>query len=158
MARVAMYTGSFDPVTFGHLDVIRRGAALFDELVVAVGVNSAKTAWFSHEQRMEMVRAAVEDLPQVRVISFSGLTVDAAKTVGATVILRGLRALSDFEVEFRYGLANRDLAGIETLFLLTDPRHIFLSSSMVKEIATNGGPLDRYVPTQVIAALAQRAR
>ncbi|MBN2799695.1 MAG: pantetheine-phosphate adenylyltransferase [Deltaproteobacteria bacterium] len=156
MARIAMYAGSFDPVTLGHLDVIRRGAALFDEVVVAVGVNSAKQGWFTAAQRGAMLRDACADIPNVRVTHFSGLAVDAAREAGATAILRGLRALSDFEVEFRYGLANRDLAGIETLFLLTDPRHIFISSSMVKEIAANGGSVDRYVPPAVLEAIRAR--
>jgi pantetheine-phosphate adenylyltransferase len=155
MARVAMYPGSFDPVTVGHLDVIARGAALFDELVVAVGHNPAKSYWFDLETRCAFLRQEIR-APQVRVVPFSGLLVDAVAREGATVILRGLRALSDFDLEFRNGLANRDLTGVETLFLLSDPRHVFVSSSLVKEIASHGGEMDRYVPPAVAEALRQR--
>ena len=133
MSRTAIYAGSFDPATVGHCDIVRRGAALFDRLVVAVGNNPAKGYWFPLAQRQALVEEAVGDLPNVEVVAFSGLLVDTAAQVGADVILRGLRALSDFEPEFRYGLANRDLAGIETLFLIADPDHIFVSSSIVKE-------------------------
>ena len=149
---VAIYAGSFDPVTVGHLDVVRRGAALFQELVVAVGMNPAKRYTFDLDQRMELVAKVTGDLPNVRVVAFRGLLIDAARKEGATVILRGLRALSDFDNEFRNGLANRDMSGLETLFMLTDPEHLFVSSSIVKEIAFNGGDVSRYVPPEVVAA------
>ena len=129
MSRVAIYAGSFDPVTVGHVDLIRRGSALYDELVVAVGHNPGKKYWFDQERRADLIREACRDVSNVRVEPFSGLLVDMAKSVGADVILRGLRALSDFDLEFRNGLANRDLSGIETVFLLTDPTNIFVSSS-----------------------------
>lgn len=154
MGRVALYAGSFDPVTLGHLDVIRRGAWLFDKLVVGVGVNPSKRYWFSEGERVRMLESVCADLPNVRVTVFRGLLVDAARTEGVDVILRGLRVLSDFDMEFRYGLANRDLGGLETLFILTDPRYIFVSSSLIKEIATNGGTVDRYVPEVVRIAVA----
>lgn len=154
--RTAIYAGSFDPITNGHLDVIRRGAALYDRLVVAVGRNPAKRYWFDLEERVSLARAVTSDLPQVEIVSFRSLLVDAAKAHDATVILRGLRALSDFDSEFRYGLANRDLSGLETLFMLTDPEHIFVSSSLVREIASNGGDVSRYVPAPVTAAIAAR--
>ncbi|MEQ1502032.1 MAG: pantetheine-phosphate adenylyltransferase [Myxococcota bacterium] len=150
--RRAIYAGSFDPVTNGHVDVIRRGAVLFDELVVAVGHNPAKRYRFELDQRVGLVKRAV-DRPNVTVVPFDGLLVDAAAAHGAQVILRGLRALSDFDLEFRNGLANRDLTGIETLFLLTDPANIFVSSSLVKEIASNGGDVSRYVPPEVVPLL-----
>jgi pantetheine-phosphate adenylyltransferase len=156
MHRTAIYPGSFDPPTLGHVDIIRRGAALFDVLYVGIGHNPAKRYLFDLDERERLLREACADLPQVRIVAFEGLLVDACARVGATAILRGLRALSDFEMEFRNGLANRDLAGVETLFLLSDPRHIFVSSSLVKEIAQNGGDVARYVPAGVVAALQAR--
>jgi pantetheine-phosphate adenylyltransferase len=158
MARVAMYAGSFDPPTLGHVDVIRRGALLFDEILVAVGHNPAKRYWFDLEQRKALLVEACQGIPNARIIEFHGLLVDACRNEGASVILRGLRALSDFDMEFRNGLANRDLAGFETLFLLTDPANIFVSSSLVKEIAQNGGDVSRYVPPGVLTAIAARPR
>jgi pantetheine-phosphate adenylyltransferase len=154
--RVAMYAGSFDPPTMGHLDVIKRGSVLFDEVLVAAGNNPAKKYWFELAEREALLRDALRDITNVRVVAFSGLLVDACRDHGATVILRGLRALSDFDMEFRNGLANRDLAGIETLFLLTEPRNIFVSSSLVKEIAINGGDVSRYVPPATLEAIRRR--
>ena len=156
MARSAIYPGSFDPPTLGHLDVIRRGAAMFDELVVGIGNNPAKRYSFDLAERERLLRASCADLPNVRVVAFEGLLVDACRRLGIGVILRGLRALSDFDMEFRNGLANRDLAGVETLFLLSDPRHIFVSSSLVKEIVHNGGDISRYVPAVVLEAYQAR--
>ena len=156
MTRRAIYPGSFDPLTLGHLDVVRRGAALFDELVVGIGNNLVKRYWFDVEERRALLAEATADLANVRVTTFTGLLVDACTAEGATVILRGLRALSDFDMEFRNGLANRDMAGIETMFLLTDPGNIFVSSSLVKEIAQNGGDVSRYVPAPVAAAVRKR--
>ena len=156
--RRAIYAGSFDPPTIGHIDVIRRGAALFDELVVAVGNNPAKRYWFDLDQRESLLRESLGQVANVRVIRFSGLLVHAAEEQGAQVILRGLRALSDFDLEFRNGLANRDLTGIETMFLLTEPANIFVSSSLVKEIAGNGGDVSRYVPGPVLDALRARRK
>ena len=159
MPRVAIYPGSFDPITHGHVDIIRRGAKLFDHLLVAVGHNPQKKGyWFDLEQRKKLVTAACHDVENITVTDFSGLMVDAAKEQGATVILRGLRVLSDFELEFRNGLANKDLSGLETVFLLTEPKNIFVSSSLVKEIAQNGGDVSRYVPVAVAEAIAGRAR
>lgn len=155
--RTAIYAGTFDPPTNGHVDVIARGAALFDALVVAVGSNPEKRTLFTPEERLELVTACVPaGLGSVRVVAFEGLLVDAARAQGATVILRGLRALSDFDLEFRNGLANRDLTGLETLFLLTEPTNVFVSSSLVKEIAENGGDVSRYVPPHVVRALQRR--
>lgn len=159
MPRTAIYPGSFDPITHGHVDIIRRGARLFDRLLVAVGHNPQKKGyWFGLEQRKELVRTSCADVPNIDVIDFSGLMVDAARDAGASVILRGLRVLSDFELEFRNGLANKDLSGLETVFLLTEPKNIFVSSSLVKEIAQNGGDVSRYVPAAVLEAIAGRSR
>lgn len=156
MPRVAIYPGSFDPLTLGHLDVMRRGAALFDELIVAIGNNPAKRYFFDLNEREALLREACVGVPNLRVAHFQGLLVDACREMNATVILRGLRALSDFDMEFRNGLANRDMTGIETVFLLTDPANIFVSSSLVKEIATNGGDVSRYVPACAHQAIQRR--
>lgn len=152
--RRAIYAGSFDPVTNGHLDVIQRGATLFDELVVAVGHNPAKKTLLSASERLALVQDAVS-LDNVRVVQFEGMLVEAAREHDAQVILRGIRALSDFDVEFRYGLANREIAGIETLFLLTEPDNIYVSSSLIKEIAGARGDISPYVPPRVAATLAR---
>ena len=156
MKRTAIYAGSFDPVTLGHVDVIERGAQLFDRVVVAVGNNPAKRYFFSLDERISLMQQACAHIEGLQVVGFDGLLVHAAKDNDAQVILRGLRALSDFDLEFRNGLANRDLSGIETLFLLTDPANIFISSSIVKEIAAHGGDVSRYVPKAVLRAMADR--
>jgi pantetheine-phosphate adenylyltransferase len=153
MPRVAIYPGSFDPPTLGHVDVVRRGAKLFDEVIVAIGNNPAKKYWFDLGERERLLQQSMGGIPNVRVATFEGLLVHACERLGASVILRGLRALSDFDLEFRNGLANRDLAGIETLFLLTDPSNIFVSSSLVREIVHNGGDASKYVPDPVAAAI-----
>ena len=157
MKRVAIYAGSFDPVTNGHLDVIRRGVLLFDEVVVAIGHNPRKSRTLSLEDRLGLLRETCADFPGVRVTHFEGLLVDAARALGACAILRGLRAVTDFEFEFQTGLANMDLAPeIETVFLLTEPRNIFVSSSIVKEVASNGGDISRWVPACVVQVLLAR--
>lgn len=156
MSTKAVYAGSFDPFTLGHLDVIRRASKLFDPLVVAIGNNPAKRYWFDLEQRESMLKEACEGIDSVSVVCFSGLLIHTCEEQGANVIVRGLRALSDFDFEFRNGLANRDMTGIETLFLLSDPKHIFVSSSLVKEIAQNGGDVGRYVPKNVLETIAKR--
>ena len=156
MARFAVYAGSFDPITNGHLDVARRAALLFDRVVLAVGENPAKRYRLSLEDRLSVVREATADIPNATVDSFRGLLVDYCRSQGATAIVRGLRAVTDFEFEFQIGLANRDMAPeVETVFLLTDPRHIFISSSIVKEIAANGGDVTRYIPPAAARALAR---
>lgn len=156
MARSAIYAGSFDPVTLGHLDVIKRGARLFDRLVVAVGNNPGKSYLFDLDQRQVFVREALGDsCPNVEVHAFRGLLVDEARRLDAEVVLRGLRALSDFDIEFRNGLANRSLTGIETLFLLADPALIYVSSSIVREIAMHGGDTSHLVPPTVVGPLRE---
>lgn len=156
MTRTALYAGSFDPITCGHLDVIRRASALFGRVVVAIGHNPAKRYFFEMAERQRLVESACESLPNVDVAPFEGLLVDACATHGASVILRGLRSGADFDAEFRYGLANRRLSGIETLFLCSDPEHIFVSSSIVKEIATHGGDVSSMVPPVVLEAIRAR--
>lgn len=152
----AVYAGSFDPVTLGHLDLVRRACRLFDSVVLAVGANPNKRTLLSVEERMDVLRACTGDLPEVRIDSFTGLLVDYCARVEANAILRGLRAVSDFEFEFQIGLANMDMApDIETVFLLTEPRNIFISSSLVKEIASNGGDVSRYVPPAALSALTE---
>ena len=152
--RTAVYAGSFDPITLGHLDVVRRAARIFDQIILAVGENPAKRYTLSVEQRLSVVREVVADLGNVEVDVFRGLLVHYCQRRGATAIVRGLRAVTDFEFEFQIGLANMDMASeVETVFLLTDPRHIFISSSLVKEIASNGGDVSRYLPVPAARAL-----
>ena len=153
----AIYPGSFDPITNGHVDIATRAASLFDHLVVAVYDRPLKTLLFSTAERLSMVRAALKDLPNVEVKSYDGLTVNFARGVGAHVIVRGLRVLSDFELEFQMALTNRKLAPeIDTVCLMTGQEHAFLSSSIAKEIAMMGGCLDEMVPAHVTAALKEK--
>ena len=152
----ALYPGSFDPLTLGHLDVIERGASLFDQLVVAVLRNPSKNPSFSVEQRLEQIHLATAHLNNVSVAAFDGLTVDFAQDCGSDVILRGLRALSDFEYELQIAHTNKSLAPqLETLFLATATAHSFLSSSVVKEVARFGGSVGHMVPTGVAQDLAR---
>lgn len=152
----ALYPGSFDPLTLGHLDLIERAARLFDGVMVAVLQNPSKTPAFSLEQRLSQIRTATAHLPGVEVGSFDGLTVEFAARCGAGVILRGLRALSDFEFELQIAHTNHSLApGVETLFLATAVQHSFLSSSVVKEVARFGGDVAHLVPPGVALDLAR---
>ena len=146
----ALYPGSFDPLTLGHLDLIERSSRLFERLVVAVLQNPLKQPTFPLDQRLAQIRAATEHLPGVEVGSFDGLTVEFARSTGATVILRGLRALSDFEFELQIAHTNKSLdPSLETLFLATAVHHSFLSSSVVKEVARFGGDVSHMVPAGV---------
>ncbi|MCB9667896.1 MAG: pantetheine-phosphate adenylyltransferase [Alphaproteobacteria bacterium] len=149
----ALYAGSFDPPTRGHLDLVRRAAALFDEVTVAIGHNPAKRYLFDRPRRRELFLAELGDVPNVAVVDFDGLLVHAARDIGADVLVRGLRGPSDLDLEQRNGLANRDMTGIETLFLLADPALAFVSSSLVKEIWNGGGDVGRYVTPGVLAAM-----
>ena len=147
---VAIYPGSFDPITLGHLDIIERGVKLFDRVIVAVLCNPSKQPLFSQEKRMEQIRYCTSHLPNVEVDSFTGLTVDYAKHKQARVLLRGLRVLSDFEKELQMAHTNQTLwAGVETVFLATSKEYSFLSSSVVKEIAKFGGSISHLVPENV---------
>ena len=154
--RIAVYAGSFDPFTNGHLDITRRGAKLFDRLIVAVGDNPAKRYLLPFEQRTALIRAATGELSNVSVDRFSGLLVDYCRRSGAGFILRGLRSEKDLAFETPICQANQDMAPeIETIFLLSHPQQVFVSSSIVKEIALNGGDIGRYVPAEVARAVAE---
>ncbi|MBP8805274.1 MAG: pantetheine-phosphate adenylyltransferase [Kofleriaceae bacterium] len=153
---IAVYPGSFDPITNGHLDILARALALFDRVIVTIAVNPRKQPLFSVEQRVEFIRAALpEHAARLDFASFDGLLVDFCKARGATVIVRGLRALADFEYEFQFSHMNRRLApGIDSVFFMTDERNHYVSSSLVKEVASLGGDVTGLVPPQVAAALA----
>ncbi len=154
---IVVYPGSFDPVTFGHADVIARAARTFEQVVVSVGRNGGKTPLFSPDERVEMLREVCAPWPNVRVDSFDGMLVHYARARGATVIIKGLRAVSDFEYEFQMALANRQQApDIETLFLMTSHEHLYLSSSLVKEIARLGGNVSQIVPGPVERRLREK--
>ena len=151
--RVAVYPGVFDPVTLGHMDIIRRGAALFDRLIVAVATNPSKASLFTTEERLAMVRETVGDLKGVAVDSYEGLTVEYVRRHGASVILRGLRQHSDFEYEYQLALTNRTISGVETLFVMADERVAYISSRLVREVAALAGNVSPLVPQGVLKAL-----
>ena len=154
---VAIYPGSFDPITNGHLDMIERGAAFFDKLVVSILRNEAKQNFFSVDERIEMLREVVGQFPNVEVASFDGLLVDYAVERGATVILRGIRAVSDYEYELQMALMNRRLRPeIETVFLMASEAHSFISARLVKEVIRLGGNITGLVPPSVEAKLRKR--
>ena len=149
---IAIYPGSFDPITLGHLDIIERGSRLFDQIIVAVLCNPSKQPLFSVEKRLEQIGRCTYHLSNVTVDSFAGLTVEYAKQKQATVLLRGLRVLSDFEKELQMAHTNQTLwDGVETVFLATAKEYSFLSSSIVKEIAKFGGNVDHLVPSLILA-------
>ncbi len=153
----AVYPGSFDPVTYGHLDIATRAAAIFDKLIVAVYDAPAKNVLFSTDERVSLFGEAVAGLPNVTITSFSGLTVDVAKSLNATVLVRGLRAISDFELEMQMALLNRKMApGLEVVCLMTSLQFMFLSSSITKEIASLGGCIDGLVPEHVAKAIHEK--
>lgn len=146
----AIYPGSFDPVTYGHLDVIRRASGLVDELVVGVLNNKAKTPLFSVEERVKMLEEVTKDLPGVKILPFEGLLVDFAKKMSAKMVVRGLRAVTDFEYELQMAQTNHKLAeDIETVFLATSLKYSYLSSTIVKEVAAFGGDISQFVPEHV---------
>jgi pantetheine-phosphate adenylyltransferase len=159
MTRTAVYPGSFDPPTRGHEDLVRRSMALADRLIVAVAVNVVKQPLFSVEERLDLLRASVGDDPRISFQSFDGLLAEFAKKVGATIIVRGLRAISDFEYEFQMALMNRQLhPSVETVFLVPAVDLTYLSSSLVREVARFGGDVKPLVHPAVAAALARRFR
>ncbi|MGN0354047.1 MAG: pantetheine-phosphate adenylyltransferase [Muricoprocola sp.] len=153
----AVYPGSFDPVTFGHLDIIRRSAKLVDELVVGVLQNNKKNPLFSIEERVKILKEVTKDIDNVRVESFSGLSIDFVKKCEAQFIVRGLRAITDFEYELQMAQTNRILSpGIDTIFLTTNLEYAYLSSSTVKEVAYYGGDISKFVPAEVVAVIQQK--
>lgn len=155
--RIAVYPGSFDPVTFGHLDILRRGLSVFDHIIVAVLNNSRKDPLFSVEERVSLLKEATADLKSVTVDSFEGLLVDYVQKKKVSVVLRGLRAISDFEYELQIAAINKNLnPKIETCFMMTSNHYSFLSSSMVKEAAMYGGSVHELVPTPVEKALKEK--
>lgn len=157
MSGIAVCPGSFDPVTFGHLDIIRRGAKVFDEVYIVVLSNSSKKPLFSVEERIQLLKEVTKDIPNVKVDSFNGLLVDYAESVKAKAIIRGLRAVSDFEYEMQITSMNRVLnENIETFFIMTNNQYSFLSSSIVKEVAKYSGNISELVPFEVEKALKSK--
>ncbi len=151
---IALYPGTFDPATLGHIDLIRRAAKLFDEVIVGVADNKDKSPLFTLVERVEMLEVAVEGLDNVRVIGFNNLLIDCVREQNADTILRGLRAVSDFEYEFQLAAMNRHLdPGIETTFLTPSESYAFLSSTLIKEVASLGGDVSEFVPPLVMKAL-----
>jgi pantetheine-phosphate adenylyltransferase len=157
ISRRAICPGSFDPVTNGHLDIIGRAAALYDELIVAVFVNRSKSSLFTVEERRELLEEVTAQYDNVRIDSFQGLTVDYCRANDIHVIVKGLRAVSDFDYELQMAQMNRGLAGIDTLFMPTNPEYSFLASSLVKEIAKWGGDVSSLVPPNVLKRLIDRS-
>jgi pantetheine-phosphate adenylyltransferase len=152
----AIFPGSFDPITNGHLDVIHRGIKLFDELIIAVGRSPIKNPLFTPEERVEMIAELIADMPNVSVESFDGLTVEYAAKKKADVILRGLRSLTDVQYEFELAMTNRAVAGIETVFILTGEQYGFTSSTLIRQIASLGGDLSNLIPENVHNRLKKR--
>ncbi len=154
--RIVVFPGTFDPITNGHLDVIKRGVGVFDRLIVAVGENPDKSTLLSHEERIDIIRQVVAHMPTVSVESFTGLTVDFARSVGAGVILRGIRNSSDLQFEFQVALTNRVVAGVETVFIMTSTEFAFTSSSLIRQIAQMGGDVSALVPPEVLGHIKKR--
>ena len=154
--RIAIFPGTFDPPTNGHLDVIQRGRLLFDELIVAVGHNPDKQTLFTHEERTDIVRQLVDGMENVRVEPFGGLTVDFARSISAAAILRGVRNSSDLQFEFQVALTNRTVAGVETVFIMTSPQFAFTSSSLIKQVAAMGGDVSALVPQIVVERMHKK--
>ena len=154
---VAIYPGSFDPLTHGHVDVVTRAAGIFERVVIAVLENPQKRPLFTTQERVAMIRESVSSIDRVEVVTYAGLTIDAAREFGATVIVRGLRAVSDFESEFQMALMNRRLQPeVTTVFIPTSLRYLFLSSSLIKELSAFGGDISEFVPAHVVQPLKQR--
>ncbi len=157
MKKIAVYPGSFDPITYGHLDIIKRGLKVFDEVIVAVACNSQKNALFTYDERVDLIRAVLSDEPRVSVDTFKGLLIDYVSVRQAHVIIRGLRAISDFEYEFQIAQMNSCIGkGVETLFMMTSLQYGYLSSSIVKEVCSLNGNIDGFVPLEVKTALRKK--
>jgi len=159
--RLAVFPGQFDPITNGHLDVIKRGVALFDELIVAVGNNPEKTELFTIDERVAMIRALVRDVPYAHVAKYTGLTVDFVKQAKATAILRGIRDVSDLRYEFQLAMANRTVGGVETVFIMTGEQYALTSSSLIRQVVALGGDvgqLGAVLPELVIERLREKQK
>jgi len=154
--RIAVFPGTFDPPTNGHLDVIQRGRLLFDELIVAVGHNPDKQTLFTHAERTDIVQQLVDGMENVRVEAFEGLTVDFARSISAAAILRGVRNSSDLQFEFQVALTNRTVAGVETVFIMTSPQFAFTSSSLIKQVASMDGDVSALVPQIVVEKMHRK--
>jgi pantetheine-phosphate adenylyltransferase len=156
---VALFPASFDPITNGHLDVIQRSLKVFDELVLGVAVNVAKSETFSLEERLEVLQAVLGHEPRVRITSFDSLTVDFAREIGANVVIRGVRAMSDFEYEFEMALMNKHLfPELETIFMMSSQKYLYVSSSRLKELVRFGRSVDEFVPALVAKRLHEKLR
>lgn len=159
IGRIGVYPGSFDPLTNGHLDIIRRASKLFDQLIVGVLHNGSKRAIFTMEERVELIRKCTVDMENVQVDLFSGLLVDFVRSKGAATIVKGLRAVSDYEYELQMSMLNKHIAPeIETIFLMSDIQNSFLSSSIVKELARNGGSISGLVPPEIAGDIEKKMR
>lgn len=159
--KIGVFPGQFDPITNGHLDVIRRSIALFDELIVAVGINPEKRELFTHDERVKMIRSLVRELPHVRVEKYGGLTVDFVKSVQATAILRGIRDVSDLRYEFQLAIANRAVGGVETVFIMAGEQYALTSSSLIRQVVALGGDIRQLrpiLPEVVIERLSEKQR
>lgn len=155
--KIALYPGSFDPVTFGHLDIINRSAKLFDELIVGILNNSQKNALFSVDERVSMIKELTQELPNVEVTSFDGLMVEFARKIHATCVIRGLRAVTDFEYELQIAQSNKiQYPELETIFLTTDLHYSYLSSTIVREFASYGGDISKFVPAAIIPKVMEK--
>ena len=151
MKRVAVFAGSFDPVTIGHESIVKRAIPLFDEIIVAIGINTSKKSLYTQEQREEWLRTLFAEFPSVKVASYKGLTIDFCKSVGAAYLLRGIRNSIDFEYEMGIAQVNRDIyPDIETVFLMTLPEHAHINASIVREIILSGGDASKYIPRGLV--------
>jgi pantetheine-phosphate adenylyltransferase len=160
-AKIGVFPGQFDPITNGHLDVIRRGVGLFDELIVAVGINPDKRELFTLDERVRIIKTLLKDVPGVRVEKFTGLTVDFARNHKATAILRGIRDVSDLRYEFQLALANRAVGNVETVFIMTGDQHALTSSSLIRQVVALGGDvrqLSTLLPEIVVEKLWEKQR
>ena len=157
--RIAVCPGSFDPVTLGHVDIIRRAAELFDKVIVVVMPNFSKSPLFSREERMDMIRRVTADIPNVEIDTFDGLLADYTREKNAVAVVKGLRAMSDFEYEFQMALTNRHLnSDLETVFLTTKAEHMYISSSLVKQVAALGGDVSSLIPAAILPEVVKKIR